>query len=61
MARGFFLTMLFCLCAFPAAALEHIVFATDWKAQAEHGGFYQAILSKEGLVLRKIILSWVAP
>ncbi|HAK63704.1 MAG TPA: nitrate ABC transporter substrate-binding protein, partial [Alphaproteobacteria bacterium] len=22
----------------PAAALERIVFATDWKAQAEHGG-----------------------
>ncbi|MCE9649565.1 MAG: ABC transporter substrate-binding protein [Parvibaculum sp.] len=21
----------------------HIVFATDWKAQAEHGGFYQAL------------------
>lgn len=27
----------------PAAALERIVFATDWKAQAEHGGFYQAL------------------
>ena len=22
---------------------EKIVFATDWKAQAEHGGFYQAL------------------
>jgi len=43
MARGFFLSVLFCLCAFRAAALEHIVFATDWKAQAEHGGFYQAV------------------
>ena len=26
----------------PALALEPIVFATDWKAQAEQGGFYQA-------------------
>jgi NitT/TauT family transport system substrate-binding protein len=24
-------------------AAEKIVFATDWKAQAEHGGFYQAL------------------
>jgi NitT/TauT family transport system substrate-binding protein len=27
---------------FPAHALEKITFYTDWKAQAEHGGFYQA-------------------
>lgn len=26
-----------------ALALERVVFATDWKAQAEHGGFYQAL------------------
>src|SRR6185436_19279440 len=26
-----------------AAAQERIVFATDWLAQAEHGGFYQAV------------------
>lgn len=26
-----------------AAAPEKISFATDWKAQAEHGGFYQAL------------------
>src|SRR3954468_21063101 len=26
-----------------AAAQEKITFATDWKAQAEHGGFYQAL------------------
>ena len=30
-----------------AAAQEKIVFATDWLAQAEHGGFYQAVA--EGL------------
>lgn len=27
----------------PHASLRDISFATDWKAQAEHGGFYQAI------------------
>jgi NitT/TauT family transport system substrate-binding protein len=35
------------LCATPAAADEKIVFATDWKAEAEHGGFYEAVA--EGL------------
>lgn len=38
---------LFCLAllflTLPAAAQERIVFATDWRAQAEHGGFYQAL------------------
>jgi len=33
------------LAAHPAAADEKIVFATDWKAEAEHGGFYQALAS----------------
>jgi len=28
-----------------AAADEKIVFATDWKAEAEHGGYYQAFAS----------------
>ena len=28
-----------------------IVFVTDWKAQAEHGGFYQALA--EGLYVRR--------
>ena len=27
----------------PSVAQEKITFATDWKAQAEHGGFYQAL------------------
>jgi NitT/TauT family transport system substrate-binding protein len=33
------------LAAVPARAqtLEKIVFSTDWLAQAEHGGFYQAV------------------
>src|SRR5436305_2782234 len=26
-----------------AKALTHITFVTDWKAQAEHGGFYEAL------------------
>jgi NitT/TauT family transport system substrate-binding protein len=33
--------------ALPAQPLDKIVFATDWLAQAEHGGFYQAVA--EGL------------
>ncbi len=36
----------FCVSLFMAtlaAGAEKIVFATDWKAQAEHGGFYQAV------------------
>ena len=27
----------------PAQALDKITFATNWRAQAEHGGFYQAV------------------
>jgi len=33
-----------------AAAATHITFVTDWKAQAEHGGFYEAVA--EGLYAR---------
>ena len=29
--------------AIPARALDEIVFATNWLAEAEHGGFYQAL------------------
>ena len=29
--------------ALPAAALDKVVFATNWRAQAPHGGFYQAL------------------
>jgi NitT/TauT family transport system substrate-binding protein len=29
--------------ALPAAALEEVSFGTNWRAQAEHGGFYQAV------------------
>jgi NitT/TauT family transport system substrate-binding protein len=41
------------LAASPVLAQDKIVFATDWLAQAEHGGFYQAlaegIYKKHGL------------
>jgi NitT/TauT family transport system substrate-binding protein len=29
--------------AAPAEALDQVTFGTDWKAEAEHGGYYQAI------------------
>jgi NitT/TauT family transport system substrate-binding protein len=29
----------------PAPALDEVTFGTNWKAQAEHGGFYQAVAS----------------
>ena len=31
------------LAAGPAAALDKVTLGTDWKAEAEHGGYYQAI------------------
>ena len=31
------------LWAFPAAAQDKVTFLTNWYAQAEHGGFYQAV------------------
>lgn len=31
------------LAAAPAKTAEKIIFGTDWRAQAEHGGFYQAL------------------
>jgi NitT/TauT family transport system substrate-binding protein len=44
--KRFLAALLICLFAMPAmaqAAPVHITFVTDWKAQAEHGGFYEAI------------------
>ena len=29
--------------ASPVRALDHVTFATNWRAEAEHGGFYQAL------------------
>lgn len=34
----------FFLSALPALALDKVSFATNWRAQAEHGGFYQALV-----------------
>jgi hypothetical protein len=31
----------------PASGMTVIRFATDWRAQAEHGGFYQAVANGE--------------
>ncbi len=31
------------LSASPASALDKVTFATNWRAEAEHGGFYQAL------------------
>src|SRR6202142_1184044 len=48
-----FLSVLFLiLLTAPAlAAPTHITFVTDWKAQAEHGGFYEALA--EGLYAKR--------
>lgn len=43
--------LLLVLIVAPAGAAERIVFATDWKAQAEQGGFYQALA--EGLYAKR--------
>jgi len=39
------LALAFALVSLPgaAAALDEVTFGTNWKAQAEHGGFYQAV------------------
>lgn len=43
MLRAASLFSLLTLLATPASAADKVVFGTDWKAQAEHGGFYQAL------------------
>jgi len=44
MPSRLFLACLFLLAALPAFALDKVTFATNWRAQAEHGGFYQALV-----------------
>lgn len=34
----------FLIFSLPANALDKVTFATNWRAQAEHGGFYQAVV-----------------
>lgn len=41
--RVFPALLLAALAAAPGAALDKVTLATNWKAEAEHGGFYQAI------------------
>lgn len=43
MSRVAALAVLLFVLSVPAAATDEVVFGTDWKAQAEHGGFYQAL------------------
>ncbi|MBN9554563.1 MAG: ABC transporter substrate-binding protein, partial [Alphaproteobacteria bacterium] len=48
------IALFLCLLIAPAAAQPartHITFVTDWKAQAEHGGFYMALA--EGLYAKR--------
>jgi NitT/TauT family transport system substrate-binding protein len=40
--KRFFLLTALALAASPAIALDKVTFATNWLAEAEHGGFYQA-------------------
>jgi NitT/TauT family transport system substrate-binding protein len=49
--RAFLTTAFSAALAPPALAATTIRFVTDWKAQAEHGGFYQALA--EGLYARR--------
>lgn len=43
MLRFFVLVLCSLLASFSVRAAEEITFGTDWRAQAEHGGFYQAL------------------
>ena len=41
--RLYLLAALLLAAASPALALDQVTFGTNWKAQAEHGGYYQAV------------------
>src|ERR1700742_858903 len=51
MKRRAFIASASAALALPARAATAIRFVTDWKAQAEHGGFYQAVA--EGLYAKR--------
>jgi len=51
MKRALFALAIVAAALTPAAAATKITFVTDWKAQAEHGGFYQALA--EGLYAKR--------
>jgi NitT/TauT family transport system substrate-binding protein len=42
-SRALFALLFFVFAASPALALDRVTFATNWLAEAEHGGFYQAL------------------
>lgn len=42
--RSVFLALMILIKINSSYAKDTIIFATDWKAQAEHGGFYQAVV-----------------
>jgi NitT/TauT family transport system substrate-binding protein len=44
MISRLFLACLFLIAALPAFAADKVTLATDWRAEAEHGGFYQALV-----------------
>ncbi len=43
MLRSLGLAALIAAASAPALAQDKVTFGTDWKAEAEHGGYYQAI------------------
>jgi NitT/TauT family transport system substrate-binding protein len=49
--REFLAIAMFAALTLPAQAATTVRFVTDWKAQAEHGGFYQALA--EGLYAKR--------
>src|ERR1044072_3662360 len=49
--RAFLISTTLAALTEPALAATTIRFVTDWKAQAEHGGFYQALA--EGLYAKR--------
>ena len=50
------LTGLTLAAAAPALALDEVSYGTNWLAQAEHGGFYQAVADG---TYEKISMEWV--
>lgn len=42
--RNIFLALLLSICSSLSCALDHVVLATNWRAEAPHGGFYQALV-----------------
>jgi NitT/TauT family transport system substrate-binding protein len=43
-ARALFVALVYVCLATPGQALDKVTFGTNWLAEAEHGGFYQAVV-----------------